>query len=107
MTAAPRQIRRRPAKRPEARTVHVLIAKGDFTGWEATARADFPAGLLSDLTSGNIDRIMKVLDAIVIDHNFPDMNDELATSMAEVDPYAGLLEVAGQIFDAIGNLPSR
>lgn len=85
----------------------VTIEKGDFAGWEATARADFPAGLLSDLTSGNIDRIMKVLDAIVIDHNFPNSDDELAERMADVDPYAGLLEVAGQIFDAIGKLPSR
>ena len=85
----------------------VTIGKGDFEGWEATARADFPAGLLADLQSGSIDKIIGVLDAIVIDHNFPDANDELAKSMADVDPYGGLMEVASGIFDAIAKLPNR
>jgi hypothetical protein len=107
MNAQPRPIRRKPAKRPAIRTVHVLLEDGDFAGWEATARADFPARLLSDLQSGNIGRIIGVLDAIVLDHNFPDEKDQLATSMGDVDPYDGLLEVAGGIFDAIGKLPNR
>jgi hypothetical protein len=104
---AVRSIKRRAAKRPAPRTVTVLIESGDFAGWEATARADFPASLLAELESGKVERIMKALDVIVVDHNFPDMNDEVATSMAEVDPYTGLIAVADRIFDAIGKLPNR
>lgn len=107
MSANPRQIRRRPASRPAARTVSVTIASGDFAGWEATARADFPARLLADLQSGSIERIIAVLDAIVVDHNFPDQSDELAATMGDVDPYDGLMEVAGAIFDGISKLPNR
>ena len=107
MSANVRQIHRQPAKRPAARTVSVEIKKGDFTGWEATARADFKASLLADLQSGQIDRIIGVLDAIIVDHNFPNEADELAERMGDVDPYAGLMEVAGAIFEAIGKLPNR
>lgn len=107
MSGAPRQIRRKAAKRPEARLVHVVIAEGDFVGWEATARADFPARLLSDLQSGSVDRLIHVLDEIITDHNFPDANDEAAESMADVDPYAGLLKVGGELLDAIARLPNR
>lgn len=105
--SAVRELKRRPAKRPDARTVSVTIEKGDFAGWGATARADFPAGLLADLVSNDIARIMRVLDQIITDHNFPNSEDEIAEMMADVDPYAGLLEVAGELFDAIGKLPNR
>jgi hypothetical protein len=107
VTGSVRQLKRKAARRPEPRTVTVTIPKGDFEGWEATARADFPAALLADLQSGSITRIIAVLDAIVIDHNMPDVNDEVAASMGEVDPYSGLMEVASAIFDAIGKLPNR
>jgi hypothetical protein len=98
---------RRPAKRPAPRTVEVTIAEGDFAGWTATARADFPAGLLSDLQSGSIDRIIGVLDKIVVDHNMPNAGDQVAERMGDVDPYSGLMKIAGEIFDAIGKLPNR
>lgn len=107
MSTQPRQLHRRPAKRPAPRTVTVTIDKGDFIGWEATARADFPARLLADLQSGSIAKIMDVLDVIVISHNFPNAKDELATSMGDVDPYDGLMEVASAIFDGIAKLPNR
>lgn len=107
MSAEPRKLHRKAARRPTPRTVSVSVTKGEFEGWEATAKADFPAGLLGDLQSGNIDKIIGVLDAIVIDHNMPDMDDEIAKSMAEVDPYAGLMEIANLVFDAIGKLPNR
>ena len=89
------------------RTVTVTIEDGDFAGWEATARADFPARILADFDSGKVDRIIHALDAIIVDHNFPNAEDELATDMAEVDPYAGLVAVAEKVFDAIGKLPNR
>lgn len=107
MTAQPRPLHRRPAKRPDPRTVTVKITKGDYVDWEATARADFPARLLTDLMSGDVSRLMHVLDEIVIEHNFPNSQDELAETMADVDPYGGLLEMASEIFDAIGKLPNR
>jgi hypothetical protein len=99
--------KRKPAKRPAPRTVHVLIADGDFAGWEATARADFPARVLSDLQSESIERIMHALDVIIIDHNFPDASDQLAETMQDVDPYEGILKIAGELFDALGKLPNR
>lgn len=107
MTAEPRRIRRKAARRPAPRTVTVTVKDGTFEGWEATARADFPAALLADLQSGDIDRIMTVLDAVILDHNMPNSQDEIAATMAEVDPYSGLMEIANLVFDAIAKLPNR
>lgn len=99
---------RRPAKRPEARLVTARAPEdGPFAGWEATARGDFRAELLADLQSGQIERIIRVLDAIVVDHNMPNDRDELAATIGDVDPYDGLLVISGAIFDAIGKLPNR
>lgn len=95
------------AKRPEARTVTVTISEGEYASWEATARADFPARVLSDIESGKIDRIMAALDGIIVSHNMPGSDGELAASMADVDPYAGLLLIAGEIMDALAHLPNR
>lgn len=106
MSAEPQKLRRKAAKRPAPRTVSVT-GTGEFAGWEATARADFPARLVEDLLSGDINRIISVLDAIVVDHNMPNSDDEIASTMADVDPYTGLMELAGEIFDAIGKLPNR
>ena len=80
---------------------------GDYGGWTVTARADFAARVLGDLQSGEIERIMRGLDAIVISHNMPDADGEIAAAMADVDPYDGLLKAAAMIFDAIGKLPNR
>jgi hypothetical protein len=87
--------------------VHVAVEEGEFAGWEATARADFPARLLADLQSGKVDRLITALDEIITDHNFPDSEDRIAATMSEVDPYPGLLEVGGRVLDAIGKLPNR
>jgi len=107
VSVAARQIKRRPAKRPAPRTVTVAMESGDYEGWEATCRVDFPAKLLVDLESGKVERIMAALSAIVIDHNFPNDKDELADTMADVDPYDGLIQVADRLFKAIEKLPSR
>jgi len=99
---------RPPATRPAPRTVDVSL-NGDspYSGWSATVRADFPARVLADLQSGNVERILRALDVIVVSHNFPNADGELAESMADVDPYTGLFAVAGQALNAIGSLPNR
>lgn len=97
-----------PAARPAARTVSIEIPAGQpFAGWRATAAADFPAGRLADLQSGRIDRILETLEAIILEHNFPNLDDELAATLADVAPYDGLLVVAAAIFEAIAKLPNR
>jgi hypothetical protein len=106
VTAVPRQIKRRAAKRPEPRTVHVVLT-GEFEGWEATARADFPAKLLEAFESGRIAPILDALESIIIDHNMPDQNGDIAEHLADVDPYAGLLAVSTAIGDAVSQLPNR
>lgn len=105
MTAV-RQLKRQAARRPAPRTVTVTLG-GEYEGWGCTARADFPARVLADLQSDSIDRIFGALDVIVTDHNFPDVDGEIAASMSEVDPYEAVLKAAAAIFDAIGSLPNR
>lgn len=107
MTATVRQLNRRPAKRPERRQVTVRVAEGAYAGWEATARVDFPASTLADLESGRIVRLIAALDVIVVEHNMPNAKDEVAERMGDVDPYEGLLEIGGLIFEAIAKFPKR
>ena len=105
MTAV-RQLKRRAAKRPAPRTVTITLS-GDYEGWECTARADFPARVLEDFQSASMTRIMAAMDAVIIDHNFPDSTDEIAQSMSDVDPVGGVTAAADAIWTAIGALPSR
>lgn len=107
MTAQPRQLRRRPAKRPAPRTVDVTIDAGDFEGWSATCRVDFSAHVLVDLQSGDVARMLAALDAIIVDHNLPNGDGELAASMADVDPWAGLLAIVDELGEALRRLPPR
>lgn len=97
---------RKPADAPEARIVTVE-GSGAFVGWQATARADFPARVLIDLRSGSIPSILAGVDAIVLAHNFPDGEGGIAQSMLDVVPYDGAMHMAEAIFDAIGKLPNR
>lgn len=100
--------KRKAARKPTPRTVTVTVPDGEaFAGWEATAHADFRAGWLIELQSGDVGRILAVLDRIVIDHNMPGTDGELAATMADVDPYDGLMDIAQRITEAIGRLPSR
>jgi hypothetical protein len=99
--------KRKAARRPAPRTVTVTLPDGDFEGWSATARADFPAKLLSGLESGKIDAVLEVLERIIIEHNMPGEDGEIAAHLADVDPYAGLLAVSNKLGEAIANLPNR
>lgn len=98
---------RKAAKRPAPRTVTATIEGGDFDGWSATARADFPARLVIDLNSGQVDKILGVLEAIIVEHNMPDSEGEIADHLADVDPYSGLLAVANALGDQLAALPNR
>ena len=98
---------RQPAPRPAGRSVDVTLAEGPFATWSVTAAADFPAGMLADLQSGDLALIIAVMDAIVTDHNLPNDQGELAASMRDVSPYDGLLAIAAELFQAIGKLPNR
>lgn len=107
MTVAARRIKRKAARRPEPRTVTYTVDDGLYEGWSAVMKADFPAAVLADLQSGEMDRVIRALDRIVVDHNFPGEDGELASGMAEVDPYDGLLTMASGLFDALASLPNR
>lgn len=97
---------RQAAPRPETRTIDVALG-GAYQGWEVTAKADFRAGLLVDLQSGSVERVIAAMDEIVIDHNFPNSAGEIAANMAQVDPYGGLIEAGIAIFTKLGKLPNR
>ena len=85
----------------------MTIEDGDFAGWSATARADFPARLVIDLDSGQVEKILSVLEVIIVDHNMPDQADQVAEHLADVDPYAGLLAIANALGAELGKLPNR
>lgn len=98
---------RTAAAAPARRTVTGRVSTGPFTGWEVTGHVDFPARVLADLQSGNLDRLLPALDKIVTEHNLPDADGKVAQSMADVVPYDGMLEVAGALLEAITALPPR
>lgn len=106
MTASVRQLKPKAARRPAARTVSITL-EGDFEGWQATARADFPARWLAELDPNDMPTFTTFMDRIVISHNLPDSNDEVASSMADVDPYDGLIRMGDAIVEAIAKLPKR
>lgn len=98
---------RKAAKRPERRTVTVAITEGDFAGWEAVALADFPARTLERLQSSDMATVMGAMDSIIVSHNLPDMDGNIAKAMSDVDPYEGAVAIASEVFDAIAKLPPR
>lgn len=103
------QPRRRPltvAKRPAPRIVPIDLP-APYTGWHARARADFPAKLLADLQTNDVDRVIRALDGIVIEHNFPNEEGTLAASIGDVDPYDAVVTLGIAVIDALGALPNR
>lgn len=100
------QAKKRAAKRPERRTVHVVLS-APFEGWEATFLADFPLRVLADLEGNDVIGMGRGLDALVVEHNFPDAKDEVATSMLEVEPYDAVVAAVQQFTEELGKLPPR
>lgn len=110
MSASPRRaelrtLERRAARRASSEPVVVTVADGPFAGWSATVRTDFPASTLALLEGETIVGILEALDAIVIEHNYPNAKTgELAESIAEVD-WRALKVVAPLIMKAIADVP--
>lgn len=107
MNRADRREAAKVAARPPARTVDVVIDDGLFAGWAATARADFPARLLVDIDSGRAGPVVTAMETIILTHNMPGADGKLARSIGDVEPYDGLLAIAGAVLEAIGKLPNR
>ncbi len=97
---------RRPGTRPEPRTVE-CTGTGEYADWWMRARADFPASVLAALQGRDVGKVIVALNGIVIEHNMPDATGAIASSMGDVDPYHGMVHMAGRLFDAIGKLPNR
>jgi hypothetical protein len=98
--------RRKAGGRPAPRTIEVS-GLGEFADWWCRARVDFRTGWLADLSSGNVERIVAALGRIILEHNFPAESGEIAETLDDVDPYDGLMHVAGELADALGKLPPR
>ena len=98
-------LKKRAAARPAPRTIPISL-DGDYAGWEATARADFPSRLLYDLSSNDEARMYGALNKIVIEHNFPDDSGEIAGSLEDVD-WAAITKLMEGISKGIADLPNR
>lgn len=110
MSAEPRRLptrRKSTAHRPKPRTVEVAVESGDFEGWRATVRVDFPAKVLEDMQSGNVERIMRAAELVILEHNFPDSEGFVATRLTDVDPFGGIVAVLNLGMGAIKSLPPR
>ena len=107
MTSTLRALKRKPAKGVARRTA-TFGMPAPYDGWEATVYADFKAGTVADLTSGELDRVLRALDKVVISHNFPDADDDtiIAASFSDIDMDA-LNVVVDAMLDAIAKLPKR
>jgi hypothetical protein len=112
VTAAPRLLKPKAAHAPAPRTVSVT-GSGDFAGWQLTARADFPAQVMFDLElsdaskADDLRRVFTTFDRLIISHNLPDMDGNVAERLADVDPKEGAVLMLGEALTAISRLPPR
>jgi hypothetical protein len=89
------ELPRSAAARPEVRTVTLSLPE-PYAGWTFTARTDYPARVLEDLTSDNIFQVARALNLIVLEHNFPDINGNVAGDLMDVDPVGGIIAALGE-----------
>lgn len=107
-----RVLKPKAAPRPTPRTVTV-DGKGDYAGWHLVARADFPAQIMFDLELSDassvtdLRRVFTTFDRLILDHNMPDIDGNIAGTLAEVDPKEGAVYMLGEALTAIGRLPPR
>jgi hypothetical protein len=91
---------------PGDRRVRVTLEKHP-TLW-ALCRTKFRSKRLADLQSGDMDRVLRALAGIIVEHNLPDAEDpaEIATDIGDVD-YLLLGEVAAGLTVELRALPNR
>lgn len=86
------------ATRPETKIIKVEL-DGELAGWWADCRAasELPARALVELQAvddaGNPDiaKIIGAFDRVVVRHNFPNADGEVADSMLDVEPLSAVL----------------
>ena len=92
--------------KPDFRTVEVNLP-APFDGWTATMRAEgVPARVFIELQSGNVERSMKAVDRLVVNHNFLDETGEPAATVLDA-PMDALTDAIGKWSDAVAALPPR
>lgn len=90
----------------ETRTVNVTL-DAPFEEWVAVCRADVPLRVFQDLNSTDFDRVLPALDRMVVSHNFPGEDGQVAATMAEVYPTDAVNLLVKGIGEEIGKLPPR
>lgn len=92
--------------KPDFRIVEVNLS-APFDGWKATMRAEgIPARIFIELQSGNVERSMKAVDRLVVNHNFLDETGEPAATVLDA-PMDALTDAIGKWSDAVAALPPR
>lgn len=99
--------RRTVARRPAPRSIEVELESGEYAGWWCRVRVDFPAKVLRELQSNDVERILEAFGTIILEHNMPGADGELAATLGDVDPYDGLKVLAAEAFRRIDRLPPR
>lgn len=93
------------------KTKEIVIDKGgesDYANWKFTARTNPPVRILSDITSGDLDRIISGLAGIIISWDFPDEDGNALPSpsvdsigMLPMDLIGGLAEAYTKELSAV------
>jgi hypothetical protein len=97
---------REAAPRLEGRTADFELA-APYTGWTFTARLDFPARWLEELASSNVLRVCAALDRfLIVDHNFPDIDGNVAASMLDVYPAEAVVYAVAAYQRGTSTLPN-
>lgn len=96
----------RVGSQPEPRTVQAS-GSGDCADWHIVMRSDFSARMLEELRSGDAGRIMLSADKLVVSHNFPGIDGEVAASILDAVPLDCAVEVVSAALVMIGKLPNR
>lgn len=89
----------------DVRTVTVE-GDGDTSTWTLTIRTGFSARMLEDLGSGDLFRILRAADQLVVDHNMPNVEGEVAPSLMDVYPAQAAQAMVMRALDAMSKVPN-
>jgi hypothetical protein len=88
------------------RTVTVE-GEGDAADWTLTMRRDFSARMLEDLRAADdVVAVLRAADQLVIDHNLPDVNGAIATSLLDVVPASACYGLVRKAMAEIAKVPN-